>query len=100
VMAHMRGPELAALMRRFYPVVKTVYMSGYQDYGASDAFEEGCSFVQKPFSRDNLLDVIGQALKTAPLAEHQPVTEMQAMAGVPMKTRRRLARRGRRPMAV
>src|SRR4029077_8716165 len=47
VMAHMRGPELAGLLRRRYPRIKTVYMSGYQDYGARDGgFEEGCLFVQ------------------------------------------------------
>jgi signal transduction histidine kinase/DNA-binding NarL/FixJ family response regulator len=99
VMAHMRGPELAALLRRPYPGVKTVYMSGYQDYGARDGgFEEGCLFVQKPFSRDNLLDVIAQALKTGPVAGDPPL--LRAQAAVPMKATRRSARRSRRPMAV
>jgi two-component system, cell cycle sensor histidine kinase and response regulator CckA len=100
VMAHMRGPELAALLRRFYPAIKTVYMSGYQDYGASDGFGEGCSFVQKPFSRYDLLDVIAQALKAAPLEEDQPLSTIQAMVSVPMKAKRKPARRSRRPMAV
>ena len=100
VMAHMRGPELAALLRRFYPAIKTVYMSGYQDYGASDGFEEGCLFVQKPFSRDNLLDMIAQALKATPLEEDESLSTMEAIVSVPMKARRRPARRSRRPMAV
>lgn len=101
VMAHMRGPELAALLRRRYPRLKTVYMSGYQDYGAPDGgFEEGCLFVQKPFSRDNLLDVIARALKAGPVEEDQPLSTVQAMVAVPMKARRRPTRRSRRPMAV
>src|SRR5207245_10288404 len=99
VMAHMRGPELAALLRSFYPVVKTIYMSGYQDYGASDAFEEGCLFVQKPFSRDNLLDVISQGLKTAPLEEHQPLSRIKLMFTVQIKPRRELGHRGKRRLA-
>jgi two-component system, cell cycle sensor histidine kinase and response regulator CckA len=99
VMAHMRGPELASLLRRVYPGIKTVYMSGYQDYGARDGgFEEGCLFVQKPFSRDHLLDVIVQALKPGPVEQGQPLSMVEA--AVPMKARRRPARRSRRPMAV
>jgi hypothetical protein len=45
------------------------------------------------------LDVISQGLKTAPLEEQQPLSTIQAMVAVPMKARRRLARRGKRPMA-
>jgi len=101
VMAHMRGTDLAALLRRQYPAIKTVYMSGYQDYGSRDAdLEPGSSFVQKPFSRDNLLEVIAQALKKASVEEEQVVSTVQAMVTVPMKVRRRSSRRSRRPMAV
>jgi signal transduction histidine kinase/CheY-like chemotaxis protein len=101
VMAYMRGTDLAALLRRQYPAIKTVYMSGYQDYGARDAdLEAGCVFVQKPFSRDNLLNVIAQALKDGALQDEEPVSKIQAAVTVPMKVRRRPARRGRRPMAV
>jgi FixJ family two-component response regulator len=76
-------------------------MSGYQDYGSRDAdLEPGSSFVQKPFSRDNLLDVIAQALKKASVEEEQVVSTVQAMVTVPMKVRRRSSRRSRRPMAV
>ncbi len=100
VMPRMRGPELAALLRRTYPAIKTVYMSGYQDYGAADGFGKGCFFIQKPFSRDKLLEVIAQALKAAPLEEEQPIAEIQAMVAVPMKARRKASRRSRRPMAV
>lgn len=99
VMAHMRGPELASLLRRLYPAIKTVYMSGYQDYGVSQSFEEGCLFVQKPFSRDSLLDVIAQALKEVQV-ERQPLSRIQSTVAVPMKSRRRTARRRRRPIVA
>jgi two-component system, cell cycle sensor histidine kinase and response regulator CckA len=99
-MPQMRGTELAALLRRVYPAITTIYMSGYQDYGASDGLEEGCSFVQKPFSRDSLLGVIAQALKATPFEEAQPLSTIEGMVAVPMKARRRPARRSRRPMAV
>jgi FixJ family two-component response regulator len=120
-MMHMRGTELATLLRRYYPGIKIVYMSGYQDYGADERnFEKGCLFVQKPFSRDNLLDVIAHALKAdrakgvvgdaakdpvVPVEDRLQVQEhsvsaIQAMVSVPMKARRRASRRGRRPVAV
>jgi two-component system, cell cycle sensor histidine kinase and response regulator CckA len=102
VMAHMRGPDLAALVRRLYPGIKTVFMSGYQDYGVKDGdFDSGSSFIQKPFSWDNLLVVIAEALKAAPVQEEQPsLSTIQTMVTVPIKARRRSSRRSRRPMAV
>ena len=99
VMEHLRGPDLAALLKRLYPGIRIVYMSGYQDYGARDG-GEGCSYVQKPFSRDNLLDVIAQELKEAPVEEDSSLSRLQALVGVPLKTRRRASRRSRRPIAV
>jgi signal transduction histidine kinase/FixJ family two-component response regulator len=112
VMAHMRGTELAAMLRRLHPRIKTVYMSGYQDYGADERnFEKGCFFVQKPFSRDNLLDAIARALKANTAGEstedrleerveEEPLSTIQATVTVPMKARRKSTRRGRRPVAV
>jgi CheY-like chemotaxis protein len=101
VMAHMRGTDLSTLLRRQYPAMRTVYMSGYQDYGAKDAdLEAGSTFVQKPFSRDNLLDVIAQALKKGSFEGDQAESTIQAVVTGPMKVRRRSPRRGRRPMAV
>jgi CheY-like chemotaxis protein len=100
-MPHMRGTELAVLVRRLYPRIKTIYMSGYHDYGGNDGgFEEGCLYVQKPFSRDKLLDAVAEALKAAPAEENRPLSTMQALAAVPMKARRKSVRRGRRPVAV
>ncbi len=102
VMAQMRGPDLAALLTRFYPGMKTVYMSGYQDYGAKDSTSaEGSLYVQKPFSRDDLLGIIAHALKESEIEEKgaQP-SSMQQLLTVPVKVRRGSGRRARRPIAV
>lgn len=100
VMPHMRGPELSALLKRTYPAIKTVYMSGYQDYGAADGFEKGCFFIQKPFSRDKLLEVIAQALKADRFEEEESLPDMEAIVALPMKAKRKTSRRGRRPLVV
>jgi signal transduction histidine kinase/FixJ family two-component response regulator len=102
VMAQMQGPDLAALLTRLFPGMKTVYMSGYQDYGAKDSGSaEGSLYVQKPFSRDDLLGVIAHALKEFEIEEQdEQISSMRDMLSVPVKVRRKLGRRGRRPMAV
>lgn len=102
VMSQMRGPDLAVLLKRLHPGMKTVYMSGYQDYGAKDSGSaEGCFYLQKPFSREDLLEVIAHALKEPEIAgEDQQLSSMQTIFTVPVKVRRKSARRGRRPMAV
>jgi len=102
VMAQMQGPDLAALLTRLFPGMKTVYMSGYQDYGAKDSGSaEGSLYVQKPFSRDDLLGVIAHALKESEIEEKdEQLSSVQDMLRVPVKVRRKLGRRGRRPMAV
>jgi signal transduction histidine kinase/FixJ family two-component response regulator len=102
VMAQMQGPHLAALLTRLCPGIKTVYMSGYQDYGAKDnESAEGSLYVQKPFSRDDLLGVIAHALKESEIEEKdEQLSRMQDMLSVPVKVRRKLGRRARRPMAV
>jgi signal transduction histidine kinase/CheY-like chemotaxis protein len=100
-MPRMRGTELARAVKRLYPRVKTIYMSGYHDYGMNeDNFEKGSLFVQKPFSRDDLLDVVAEALRQASTEELERFSAVQALAAQPMKARRKSARRSRRPMAV
>jgi signal transduction histidine kinase/CheY-like chemotaxis protein len=102
VMAQMQGPDLAALLARLFPGMKTVYMSGYQDYGAKDSGSaEGSLYVQKPFSRDDLLGVIAHALKESEIEEKdERISSMQDMLRVPVKVKRKLGRRSRRPMAI
>jgi signal transduction histidine kinase/ActR/RegA family two-component response regulator len=102
VMSQMRGPDLAALLKRLYPGMKTVYMSGYQDYGAKDnGSAEGCFYLQKPFSRDDLLGVMARALEEPEIVdEDQRLSNVETFLTVPVKVRRKSGRRGRRPMSV
>jgi signal transduction histidine kinase/ActR/RegA family two-component response regulator len=62
VMPGMRGPELADKLKRLRPNIKVVYMSGYLDYaeGESEFVNEG-SFLQKPYSREALINKIAEA---------------------------------------
>jgi signal transduction histidine kinase/ActR/RegA family two-component response regulator len=55
VMPRMRGTELAMRLRRAHPDIQVVYMSGYLEHNSDDAFLAGAELLQKPFSRDSLL---------------------------------------------
>ncbi len=55
VMPRMRGTELAMRLRRAHPDISVVYMSGYLEHNSDDAFLAGAELLQKPFSRDSLL---------------------------------------------
>src|ERR1700687_970819 len=63
VMPKMRGTELAQRLKAARPRLKVLYMSGYpeQHEGTDEFFEE--QFIQKPFSRQLLLNKIGEALR-------------------------------------
>lgn len=63
VMPKMRGTELAQKLKVARPHLKVIYMSGYleQNQGNDEFFEEQ-SFIQKPFSRQLLLNKIGDIL--------------------------------------
>lgn len=54
-MPHMSGPEVAERLRRTWPGLRVLFMSGYTDL-IKPAFldEPGTAFIQKPFSPDNL----------------------------------------------
>jgi len=56
VMPHMSGPELAAKLMALDPEIKVLYMSGYTDNVILHhvTLDEGASFVQKPFSPQEL----------------------------------------------
>ena len=66
VMPKMRGPELAERLRRLQPNVRVIYMSGYLEYdrGNGEFLEDGF-FLQKPFSRDALVQKMAEALSAA-----------------------------------
>jgi CheY-like chemotaxis protein len=74
VMPKMRGTELAQKMRACSPGLKVVYMSGYleQDTCSGEILEKAI-VLQKPFSRDTLIQQIGEAFEGK--ARHQAVPE-------------------------
>jgi len=99
VMPQMRGPELAGKLKRFYPDIKIVYMSGYHERGEGDEQTEEGPLLQKPFSRDHLLSVVAQALEGV-IAGEQAAPAIRAMATATMSSPRRLGRRNGRRMVV
>ena len=66
-MPKMRGPELAKRLKTPRANLRIVYMSGYleNNRGNEDFLEEGF-FLQKPFSRDTLVQKVAQALRNEP----------------------------------
>jgi CheY-like chemotaxis protein len=64
VMPNMRGPELAKRLKRLRPDLRVVYMSGYLEYnkGNEEFLEEGF-FLQKPFTREVLINKVVEALE-------------------------------------
>jgi signal transduction histidine kinase/ActR/RegA family two-component response regulator len=64
VMPKMRGPELARELLRWKPGVKVVYMSGYLEPGEADGdFLKDAFFLNKPFSRDELVNQVAEAVR-------------------------------------
>jgi len=55
VMPRMRGTELAMRLRRANPNINVVYMSGYLEHNSDDSFLNDAELLQKPFSRESLL---------------------------------------------
>jgi CheY-like chemotaxis protein len=77
VMPRMRGPELGLRLKSLLPNVKIVYMTGYLEHNdGGDQFLEDAFFLQKPFSRESVVRLVGQALH-GKLAE---TTEAQLIA--------------------
>jgi signal transduction histidine kinase/ActR/RegA family two-component response regulator len=63
VMPKMRGTELAKRLRDLQPNMKVIYMSGYLgEQGDTEEFVENSQYLQKPFTRDNLLQRASVAL--------------------------------------
>jgi signal transduction histidine kinase/ActR/RegA family two-component response regulator len=77
VMPRMRGPELGLRLKSLLPNVKIVYMTGYLEHSdGGDQFLEDAFFLQKPFSRESVVRLVGQALngKRAETTEAQLIT--------------------------
>jgi two-component system cell cycle sensor histidine kinase/response regulator CckA len=74
VMPKMRGSELAKRLKRLRPDLRVVYMSGYLEYnkGNEEFLEEGF-FLQKPFTRDVLINKVVEALEFDRVRTNQSV---------------------------
>jgi DNA-binding NtrC family response regulator len=60
----MRGPELARRLLHLRPGLKVLYVSGYIEHDQADGdFMRDASFLNKPFSRDMLVNQVGEALR-------------------------------------
>jgi CheY-like chemotaxis protein len=66
VMPRMSGPELARVVRRTYPRLKVLFMSGYTDQSAGrlEASDPDSQFLQKPFTTDDLVGKVRAVLDT------------------------------------
>ncbi len=73
VMPKMRGPELARRMKRLKPGLKVVYVSGYLEPNEIDGdLLSEAAFLNKPFSREMLVNQIEEALRK-PVSVKVPV---------------------------
>lgn len=62
VIPHIRGPQLAASLRERMPDVKIVFMSGYLESQKEEGVLPNDQFLQKPFTRDALIQKLEDAL--------------------------------------
>ncbi|HTX14397.1 MAG TPA: ATP-binding protein [Candidatus Baltobacteraceae bacterium] len=66
VMPRVRGPELARQLLRWNPGLKVIYMSGYLEPADADGDRmKGAFFLNKPFSRDTLVNMVADALRAS-----------------------------------
>jgi signal transduction histidine kinase len=64
VMPRLRGTELARKLKRCHPELMIVYMSGYLEHDSQDgSYEAGAAFLQKPFTRESLLQKIREVIE-------------------------------------
>jgi PAS domain S-box-containing protein len=65
IMPGINGKELAARLETLRPGVRTVYMSGYTDriMSNSGVLDSSVAFLQKPFTPDQLINIVARALQ-------------------------------------
>jgi signal transduction histidine kinase len=69
VMPMMPGTELAARLSNYLPEMKVIFMSGYPEQSAeSHGHFEDSVFLEKPFTREILLNKVNEALRSPSLA--------------------------------
>jgi len=64
IMPKMSGRELAKNLQKSHPDIKVLYMSGYTDNAIAHhgILDEGVIFIQKPFTKNDLLQKVREAL--------------------------------------
>ena len=67
VMPEMKGPEVHERVRQWHPEIRVLYTSGYTENVISrqGVLMEGVRFIQKPFSRVDLLRKVAEAIRDA-----------------------------------
>ena len=72
-MPEMRGHHLADELRKRYPEMRVIYMSGYTDNALvhSGSLPEGTVFLQKPFTPDIVLRRVREVLDGAAAQRQQ-----------------------------
>ncbi|MEV4346683.1 ATP-binding protein [Actinoplanes sp. NPDC049596] len=67
IMPEISGPRLAELLHEHRPDLPVVYMSGYSNglLGETRVLDPGIPFVEKPFTRQDLLHKVHEALTVA-----------------------------------
>jgi CheY-like chemotaxis protein len=70
IMPDLNGPELYAKVRQRCPAIKVVYMSGYTDHVVlpDGVSRSRSSFLQKPFSVDQLTEKVREVLESSLIA--------------------------------
>lgn len=73
MMPGQSGVELASQLRKAYPALKVLYVSGYSgDRVANpEQFQDGFSFLEKPFTRNSLLSRLRMILDGSVAASHE-----------------------------
>jgi two-component system cell cycle sensor histidine kinase/response regulator CckA len=78
MMAGMNGRELARRVHAAWPAVKVMFISGYTSgelgVGAGGKLEFNATFLQKPFTMEDLLQRVSQALESDPHPAPEPAT--------------------------
>jgi two-component system cell cycle sensor histidine kinase/response regulator CckA len=64
VLPGMSGRDLARRLHASRPGIKTLYISGYTEDAIAHhgVLESGVAFLEKPYSRQQLLDAVRQAI--------------------------------------
>jgi signal transduction histidine kinase/CheY-like chemotaxis protein len=73
MMPGLSGVELASQLRKTYPALKVLYVSGYSGDRIANAeqFQDGFSFLEKPFARNSLLSRLRLILDASVAANHE-----------------------------